>query len=413
MNQKSVAQPDFDTEINRKAVHSLKFNSDQLISVFGRDDLWPSWVADMDFKSAPTIQNALTDRLNHGVFGYESNEQTLKQAIVKWYQQQHNWTFHPDQIQFSPRTLASIAVLISLFTQPNEGIIIQPPVFYDFKLLIKAQDRRLIKNPLILEQGQYKMDFDHLESLAEKQENTLLILCNPHNPIGRVWSRSELFRLHEICYQYGVFVVADEIHGDLAYQKPYTAFASLSESAADHSATCISPNKSFNLAGVSNSMIVIQDEARHHACKAWFNRYEINKNNVFSNTALLSAYTDGLVWLNQLKVYLQENIATLKTFLNQHIPSVGLIEPEGTYLLWLDFRKLEMDAKELELFLSEQAHIASNPGHWFGREGAGFARINIACPRNVLLHALQNLEKAVHSLQQDKGTPKQTPLSRT
>lgn len=246
------------------------------------------------------------------------------------------------------------------------------------------------------------MDFDHLESVAADPKNRLLILCNPHNPIGRVWPKQDLSKLSEICAANNVFVIADEIHGDITYQRNYTPLASISNESSKNCATCISPIKSFNLAGVANSMIVIDDEAKRSLCKSWFSRLEINKNNVFTNAVMLAAYSNGEFWLDQVIEYLDENIGTLGKFLQQRIPSVKLIEPEGTYLLWLDFRELGMDAKQLETFLVQQAGIAGNPGHWFGREGAGFARINIACPRRVIVGALEKLEQAVNRLTASK-----------
>ena len=277
----------------------------------------------------------------------------------------------------------------------------QPPVFYDFKLLIAANRRRLVKNPLKLEQGRYQMDLDHLESVAAEPENKLLILCNPHNPIGRAWSKQELSALSEICSANQVFVIADEIHGDLVYRNRYTPLASVSRVAALNCASCVSPIKSFNLAGVANSMIVIEDDDRRDLCKSWYNRFDVNKNNVLTNAAMLAAYSSGEDWLEQVPEYIQGNVKLLDSYLQQNIPAVKLIEPEATYLVWLDCRELGLDARQLETFLAKEARMAANPGHWFGREGAGFVRINVACPRSVLETALEQLENAVTRLFDD------------
>jgi len=388
----------FDTEIDRTEVQTLKFDGEMLESIFGEKDLWPSWVADMDFKSSRHIQDALTRRVEHGIYGYESGTEALPKAVSAWYGKRHGWLLNPDHIIFSPRTLASIAALITLFSEKDEGIIVQPPVFYDFKMIISANGRRPVKNPLRIEHGIYQMDFDHLESVAADPKNRLLILCNPHNPISRVWPKQDLSKLSDICAANNVYVIADEIHGDITYQRNYIPLASISNESSQNCATCISPVKSFNLAGVANSMIVIDDEEKRSLCKSWFSRLEINKNNVFTTAAMLSAYTNGESWLDQVIEYLDENIDTLRKFLQLKIPSVKLMEPEGTYLLWLDFRDLGLDVKQLETFLVQQAGIASNPGHWFGREGAGFARINIACRRRIIVEALEKLEKAVNRL---------------
>ena len=388
----------FDAETDRNEVQTLKFDAELLESIFGERDLWPSWVADMDFKSSRYIQEALTRRVEHGIYGYESGSDAIPGVVSAWYGKRYDWQFNPDHLIFSPRTLASIAVLVTLFSGKGEGIIVQPPVFYDFKKIISANGRRMVKNPLKIQHGIYQMDLDHLESVAADPKNRLLILCNPHNPISRVWSKQDLAQLSEICAVNNVYVIADEIHGDITYRRKYTPLASISNESAQNCATCISPVKSFNLAGVANSMIVIADQEKRSLCQSWFSRMEINKNNVFTTAAMLSAYTHGESWLAQVIEYLDENRATLGKFLHQKIPAVKLMEPEGTYLLWLDFRELGLDIKQLESLLIQQAGIAGNPGHWFGREGAGFARINIACPRRVMVEALQKLEKAVNRL---------------
>ena len=386
---------DLDKIIDRTEVPTLKFDGDMMQSIFGERDLWPSWVADMDFAASDQIQQALMQRVEHGVYGYEPSGDRLPAAVAAWYRNRHRWSFDPDHIVFTPRTLASITALITLFSDEGDGVIVQPPVFYDFKMLISANRRRLVKNPLVLEQDRYRMDLDQLDKIAAQPGNRLLILCNPHNPLGRVWSRDDLSRLARICQENDIFVIADEIHGDITYRENYVPMASVSEDAARNCATCISPVKSFNLAGVANSMIVIDDKDRRERCQNWFGRLEVNKNNVFATAAMLAAYQQGEAWLDQVIDYLRGNIDTLRDFLRQRVPSVKLIEPQGSYLVWLDFTALGLDAKQLERFLVREARMAVNPGHWFGREGAGFARINIACPRSVLIEALENLARAV------------------
>jgi cystathionine beta-lyase len=385
-----------DEVIDRTEVPTLKFDGDMMQSIFGDRMLWPSWVADMDFKSPPKVIEALARRVSHGVYGYEASSDALPDAIVNWLRRRYDWTTSPDNIISTPRTLNSISVMINLFSSEGEGVIVQPPVFYDFRLIIRANKRRLVKNPLRLDQGQYQMDFDHLESIAAAPENKLLILCNPHNPVGRVWSKKELSVLSDICKANQVFVIADEIHGDLAYRNKYIPFASISSEASLNCATCVSPIKSFNLAGVANSMIMIENDEKRQLCKDWYSKFEVNKNNIFSNSAMLAAYCTGENWLKQVKEYVQGNVEILSHFLGEKIPAVKLIEPEGTYLAWLDFRELGLETRQLEFFLVKEARMATNPGHWFGREGAGFVRINIACPRTVLISALNQLEQAVN-----------------
>ncbi|MCP4491986.1 MAG: putative C-S lyase [Gammaproteobacteria bacterium] len=389
---------DLDTVIDRTNVTSLKFDGSTMQSIFGERDLWPSWVADMDFMAAPEIIDALSERLKHGVLGYEADSGDLPNAVANWYQTRYQWTFDPKHIITTPRTLNSLTTLVNLFSKEGDGVIIQSPVFYDFKLILRANNRRLVKNALHFEQGRYQMDFANLELLAAKPDTSLLILCNPHNPIGRVWSRADLGQLAETCIRHKVFIIADEIHGDITYQQRYTPLASVSVEAAQNCATCISPIKSFNLAGVANSMIVIANEAKRKTCADWYSRQQLNKNFIFNNAAMLAAYTRGEPWLEQVTDYLQGNINLLRDYLVQKIPQIKLVEPEGSYLLWLDFRSLSLDIKQLETFLIREAKMATNPGHWFGREGVGFVRINIACPRNVLISALSQLENAINKL---------------
>ncbi len=388
----------FDYIVDRTEVPTLKFDAETMKEIFGASELWPSWVADMDFRAAPEIIEALSLRVGHGVFGYETSRDELRTAVASWYQSRYTWSFNPEHIISTPRTLNSLAVLINLFSSEGDGVIVQPPVFYDFKLILGANKRRLVKNPLKLEQSKYQMDFDQLESVAVDPDNKLLILCNPHNPIGRVWPKKDLARLSEICLRNSVFIIADEIHGDITYQGRYTPVASISRETSLNTATCISPVKSFNLAGVANSMIVIEDAEKRESCRDWYKRMEINKNNVFTNAAMLAAYTKGEPWLEQVTGYLQGNLETLRNFLQHKTPLIKLIEPEASFLIWLDFRAIGLDVKQLEAFLVRDAQMAINPGHWFGREGAGFARINIACPRSMLHAALANLEKAYRGI---------------
>lgn len=395
----SVNHVGLDKVVDRHGTQALKFDSNMMRSIFGTDDLWPSWVADMDFSVAPAITQALAARVRHEVFGYESRSGNLVRAVVNWCRQRHDWQFEGEQLLFSPRTLNSIAVLINLFSQERDGIIVQSPVFYDFKAIIANSRRKLVKNPLRFDGERYQIDFDDLETKASSPNNRMLILCNPHNPLGRVWSRKELEEVARICLRHDVLVIADEIHGDIVYGGyHYTPFATLSPEVADITFSCISPAKSFNIASNCNSMIVITNKPRRVAVADYYNRMEINKNNAFANVAMEAAYTHGGPWLDTVLGYLEENLAFLREYLTQHIPVVKLVEPEGTFLAWLDFRALGMDAKTLERFLIEQARLALNPGHWFGREGAGFARLNIACPRSELERALHQLQGATSGL---------------
>ncbi len=385
-----------DEVIDRREVATLKYDSASMQRIFGETDLFPSWVADMDFKAPPAVIDCLTQRARHGVFGYEYRPESLVTAIIEWYAQRHGWRFEPEHLLFCPSVLSAVATCVALFSEPGDGIIIQSPVFFDFKLIVNHHQRRLVKNPLVLTEGRYQMDFDDLEAQAAVPGNRLLILCNPHNPVARVWTREELERVGEICTRHGVLVICDEIHADLVYHRHrHTPFASLSGALADIAVTCLSPAKSFNIAGCSSAFMVITNDARRHRCAEFYNRFEINKNNAFANVAMEAAYRHGGEWLDTVLDYLEGNAEFVREYLARHIPGVAMIEPQGTFLVWLDLRALCLDAQALQRFLIREAALGVNMGHWFGREGAGFARLNIACPRAALEEALKQLAKAV------------------
>ena len=397
-------QFDFDELVDRRQVAALKVNAASMKRIFGEADLFPSWVADMDFKAAPSVIAGLEARAAHGVFGYEYRPESLAEAIVGWNRERHGWHIASEHLLACPSVLNAIAVLVNLFSNESDGVIVQPPVFFDFKLIINNNGRRLVKNPLKLEDGRYQMDFADLELRASDPANKLLILCNPHNPVGRVWSRDELERVGDICRRHDVLVIADEIHADIVFRgHRYTPFASLSEALADTSFTCLSPAKSFNIAGTCNACLVIANDARRTACAAFYNRFEINKNNAFANVAMEQAYRHGAPWLDGVLDYLEENVALVRDYFSRHVPAVRLIEPEGTFLLWLDLRGLGLDVEALQHLLVHDARLGLNMGHWFGREGAGFARLNIACPRASLEQALGQLATAVAALPADAG----------
>ncbi len=262
--------------------------------------------------------------------------------------------------------------------------------------MIRNNGRRLVKNGLLFENGRYRINFDDLEEKAADPRNKMLIICNPHNPVGRVWTRDELSQMVDICGRHDVRIIADEIHGDIVLAPhQYTPVASISDEAAQISFTCLSPAKTFNIAGMVDALVVIADEEARTQFHAFAHRYQINKTNVFTLTAVEAAYTHGEAWLDALLPYLQANVTFIRDYLQEHIPQVTLVEPEGTFLLWLNFNGLGMDVKELQTFLAADAGIAINPGYWFGREGAGFARMGIACPRSLLAEAMERLARAV------------------
>jgi cystathionine beta-lyase len=391
----SVTESSFqlDRLINRREVPSLKVHPRVLGSA--EQDLFAAGVADMDFMAPPAVLEALQQRLNHGVFGYEAVPDGLFPALVQWLHKRHHWAVDSDCILRAPNILNAIAMATSLFTEEGDGIIIQPPVFFDFFDIIRENRRTLITNPLRLEDGQYRMDVQDLAQKAADPRVKMLYLCNPHNPVGRVWTKQELQTLGDICNHHQVLVVADEIHGDITYSNHhYIPYASLGVDYAHNSITCLSPAKSFNIASCCTAFTVISDKAKRTSFQAGNSRLTVNKNNAFASVAMEAAYRQGEPWLDQVLAYLENSVALIKDRLYS-LPEVDLIVPEGTFLLWLDFRKLAMEPDDLVTFLKQRAKWAVSRGHAFGLEGAGFVRVNIACPRARLEAALDQLTQAL------------------
>lgn len=384
-----MAEFDFDEEIDRRVVPALKHHR----LVLGADgmDLFPAGVADMDFRVAPCITDAIVARAMHGVFGYETVPDGLIPALTGWLENRHGWKVDPSHILRAPNVLNALTMATNAFTEPGDGIIVQPPVFFDFADIIAENGRQMVENPLILRDGRYEIDFDGLETLARAPRTRMVFLCNPHNPVGRVWTREELARLGAICRRYGVLVVSDEIHGDLTFPgHPYTPFASVSDEDALNSIICLSPAKSFNIAACCSAFTVVPDDTRRRALQAQNSRLTVNKNNAFASVAMPAAYAEGAFWLDAVMVYLRGNLDLVRRRLAD-VPGITLIEPEGTFLLWIDFRGLGLEPDDLTAFLRKQACWAVTRGIAFGPQGAGFGRLNIACPRARLAKALDQL----------------------
>jgi cystathionine beta-lyase len=380
---------DFDEVINRREVPALKVHR----MVLGADgmDLFAAGVADMDFRAPPVVLDALAGRLAHGIFGYDG----LMPALTNWLQMRHGWTTDPEHILRAPNVLNSLSMAANLFTDLGDGIIVQPPVFFDFADIIAENGRHMVTNPLILLSGRYEMDFDGLETCAANSRTKMLFLCNPHNPVGRVWSKAELAQLGAICRKHGVVVVSDEIHGDITFAgHEYTPFSSISHEDALNSITCLSPAKSFNIAACCSAFTVVPDPARRDAFKVENSRLTVNKNNAFASVAMEAAYQNGSGWLDAVTAYIADNLALVRDRIGD-VPDVTFIEPEGTFLLWLDFRALGLEQDELTQFLRRDASWAITRGVAFGDGGAGFGRLNIACPRAQLDHALDALIDAI------------------
>lgn len=387
---------DFDRPVNRRAVPALKMH--RMVLGEGGEGLFAGGVADMDFAVAPVIAEAMQDRLAHGVFGYEAVPDDLFPALRAWYRARHGWEIGGDHILRAPNALNVLAIAASLFSNAGDGIIVQPPVFFDFYDVARENGRVVMPNPLILRKGRYEVDFDGLEALTRDPRNTILFLCNPHNPIGRVWSHGDLERIADICGRNGVLVVSDELHGDLALSgQRYTPFASLGEGAAMNSVTILSPAKTFNIASCCSAFTIIADPKKRAAFQMENSRLTVNKNNAFASAAMRAAYREGGPWLEAAMEYIEGNIAVVRGTV-EGISGVTMIEPEATFLAWIDFRGLGMEPDALHRFLRDKAGMAMTRGVSFGAEGAGFIRLNVACRRAALGAALEHLKEATARL---------------
>ncbi len=390
---------DFNLLFDRSGSPAEKWNRPAMLQHFGTDDLLPFWVADMEFKAPPAVCDSLIERANNGIFGYEYKKDSLTDSIVNWYSRRHAWSINKSDLRFSQSVLNAISILINIHTEEGDGIIIQPPVFFEFRLTIQDNKRKVVRSPLKKIAGRYQMDFDDLKEKAADPRTKMLILCNPHNPVGRVWEKDELELLARICKENKVLVIADEIHADFAFAgHKYIPFATVSDQATQISFSCLSPAKTFNIASVTDAMVVISNSIYRQQYDDFVRKLSINKTNAFSVAAMQVAYLEGDNWLEQLLEYLQDNMSYLDKYLKDKIPMVHLVKPEGTFLAWLDFTKLDLDAKKLEEFLAQKARLALNSGYWFGREGAGYARMTVACPQSMLKQGLLQLENAVNDL---------------
>lgn len=384
---------DFDRMIDRSNNFAAKY--DELKLRFGRGDLLPFWVADMDFKAAQPIVDAIRERAAQEIYGYTARPDTYFEAVMSWYKRRYDWELQREWMSYSPSVVTAMSIIIREFTKPGDKIIIQTPVYYPFFSVVEDNGRELVCNPLKLVGEDYVMDYEDLESKIDDQVK-YLILCNPHNPVGRVWTKEELTKLGNICIKNHIKVIADEIHGDLVlYGKKYTPFASISEEFAKHSITCISATKTFNLAGLQASTAIFPNKKDHDKFEKILNILDIKRNNCFSLVAMQAAYQEGEEWLRQLMEYVGENIRFVADYCKEHIPQIKPNKPEGTYLLWLNCKELGLKDEDLHNLMVNEAKVALNGGTGFGLEGSGYMRMNVACPRVLLEEGLSRIKKAV------------------
>jgi cystathionine beta-lyase len=385
----------FDEIVNRENTNSVKF--DLRKELFGKEDVIPMWVADMDFKTPDFIINAIRKRAEHEVFGYSFRSKSYFQSIIDWVKRKHNWAVNSDWISFSPGVVPAVNMAIMAYTNPGDEIVVQTPVYFPFFSAIKDNNRIQVENPLKLENGRYCIDFEDLE--LKLQSAKVLLLSNPHNPGGSVWTKDELIKLAELCIKNDVLIFADEIHADLVFKDyKFTAVASISDSIAENTITFIAPSKTFNIAALATSSVIISNSGLKEKYDKVLDTIHIGMGNVFGAVASEAAYTHGDEWLDQLMEYLAGNLDFVDDYLDQNIPQIKLIRPEGTYLVWLDCSKLDLKGKDLKDFMIHDAGIGFSDGRIFGTGGEGFMRMNIACPKQTLEHALNNLKEAIQKL---------------
>ncbi|MFC1913296.1 MalY/PatB family protein [Chloroflexota bacterium] len=389
-------QNKFDTVINRCNTGSLKWDFAE--AKYSIKDILPMWVADMDFKTTQTVIDALKKLAEFGIFGYAHIAPSYYEAVKGWMKSRHNWDIQREWIVFSPGVMPAICALIRSFTEPGDQVIVQTPAYYPFFEAITGNKCEILDSPLQLERGQYVMDLADLEQKISPRTR-IFILCSPHNPISRVWQKEELRKIGELCLKHDILIVSDEIHMDIIYDGcRHVPFATISEEFADKSIVCTAASKTFNLPGLNHSNIIISNPELRKRFNTAIGSSGFHSPSLFGIAATQAAYLHGEEWLEQLLAYLQGNIKFLKKYIAEKIPSLKLVQPQGTYLLWLDFGDCGIKSDRLGKFVREDAKVGLQAGTIFGFKEEGFERMNIACPRTVLAEGLHRIEKAINQL---------------
>lgn len=388
---------DFDKIIDRHGTNCLKFDFAKERGKNG-DEL-SLWVADMDFEVAKPITDALQAQVNHGIYGYTEVKSDYFEIVKNWFKDNFDWEIKKGSLVKTPGVVYAIAMAVKAFTKEGEAVIIQQPVYYPFSEMIIANNRKLVNSPLVLKDGRYEIDFEDFEKKIVKNNVKLFILCSPHNPVGRVWSVEELKKIGDICIKHGVVIFSDEIHADFVYEpNKHHVFASLGESYAANSVIATAPSKSFNIAGLQVSNIFIENKKLCDAFRNEIVKSGYSQLNTMGLVAARAAYESGKEWLDEVRAYIKDNLIFFRDYLKENIGELSLIEPEGTYLVWVDFRKLGLSEKQREDLIVNKAKLWIDSGAMFGVDGEGFERFNIACPREYLKMALDSLAKAIKGL---------------
>lgn len=384
---------DFDEIISRRNSNSYKWDAVM------EEGVLPMWVADMDFRTAPAVVEVLRKRMDHGIFGYTKVPPVYYDAIINWFTRRHGWQIDRDWIIYTSGVVPALSAIIKALTVPGDRVLVQTPVYNCFFSSIRNNGCEIVANPLVYTNGTYRIDFDDLARKATDPKVKLLLLCNPHNPVGRVWTQAELMCIGEICLRNDVLVVADEIHCELVYSgHTYIPFASISDDFRNRSVTCTSPSKAFNLAGLQIANIFAADESVRVKIDKAINLNEVCDVNPFGVEALVAAYNDGEEWLEELKCYLSDNYLYMRTFFNKYLPQFPVVKLEGTYLVWVDCSVLNRSSKEIAEILLKAEKLRINEGSMYGEAGEGFIRINIACPRQILIDGLNRLKRGLKEI---------------
>ncbi|ALR18594.1 MalY/PatB family protein [Vibrio natriegens] len=383
----------FDQIVERKGSGSVKWDS------MGNSSILPMWVADMDFRTAEPIVSALKQRVEHGVFGYTKVPDAYYAAVINWFGKRHNFHVQREWIQYTSGVVPALSAILKALTNPGDGAIVQTPAYNCFFSSIRNMDCHLVENPLVNRDGYYEMDFDDLERKASRSDVKVLILCNPHNPVGRAWTQEELTRLGEICFRHGVKVISDEIHCDLTFPGvQHQPFAALGDEFLANTVTTNSPSKSFNIAGLQIANIITADKQLRDKIDRVLNIHEVCDVNPFGVSALMAAYNESEAWLYALREYLHQNYLVVVEFINQHLPRLSVVQQEATYLAWIDCRQLDLPSAEIGEKLITEGALMLNQGAVYGTQGEGYIRLNMACPRAQLLDGLQRMARVLGNL---------------
>lgn len=391
-----MKQYNFDEIVERRGTNCIKY--DAMKERFGNENLVPLWVADMDFRTPDFIVNAIRKRCEHEIFGYTYGSENYYTSIIEWVHYKHNWKIRKEWLSYIPGIVKGIGFVLQCFTQPGDKIIIQPPVYHPFRIVPESMHREIVNNPLRLINGSYEMDFDNLESVID-DKCKVLILSNPHNPGGIVWKKDSLVKLAEICSKHNILVISDEIHAEMCFpQYTHHPFANVSPEAASCSITFMAPSKTFNIAGIVSSYSIVPDNDIREKFYSFLEAGELGDGTIFAYTATEAAYTYGAEWLQQMRMYVMENVRFVDEYLQMHLPKIKVYPPQASFLIWLDCRELGLSQPELVSLFQDKAGLLLNDGSMFGPGGEGYMRMNIGCPRAILTSALESLKKAAKAL---------------